>query len=132
MSHRHKSGKIRRVLKGAAKFFGYSLNNALLNGPELPQNLMRVFNRFRQYEYAVSVDIERMYLQVNWIFLQKTVSSFFCGGGTQLTNILCTSRCVPFSKQKILRTCANHAVEWKARDLGKALAEGKFAHKVPQ
>ena len=47
--HPHKPGKVRRVLNGAAKFHGYSLNNALLTGPDLLQNLIHIVFRFRQY-----------------------------------------------------------------------------------
>ena len=38
--HPHKPGKVRRVLNGAAKFHGVSLNNALLTGPDLLQTLI--------------------------------------------------------------------------------------------
>ena len=34
----NKPGKIRRVLNGAAKFHGASLNKSLLTGPDLLQN----------------------------------------------------------------------------------------------
>ena len=60
----HKPGKVRRVLNGAVKFHGFSLKNALLTGPDLLQNLIHVLIRFCQYQYAVSADIEGMFLQV--------------------------------------------------------------------
>ena len=60
----NKPGKVRRVLNGAAKFHGASLNKSLLTGPDLPQNLIYVLLRFRQHPFAVSADIEGMFLQV--------------------------------------------------------------------
>ena len=60
----NKPGKVRRVLNGAAKFHGASLNKSLLTGPDLLQNLIYVLLRFRQHPYAVSADIEGMFLQV--------------------------------------------------------------------
>ena len=65
--HLNKPGKVRRVLNGAAKFQGSSLNNALLTGPDLLQSLIHILIRFRQYPYAVSADIEGMFLQVGVI-----------------------------------------------------------------
>ena len=68
--HPHNSGKVRRVLNGAAKFHGYSLNNALLTGSDLLQSLIHILFRFRQYPVrpnAVSADIEGMFLQVGVI-----------------------------------------------------------------
>ena len=52
--HPHKPGKVRRVLNGAAKFHGPSLNNALLTGPDLLQSLIHILFRFRQFTEAVS------------------------------------------------------------------------------
>ena len=60
----NKPGKVRRVLNGAAKFQGQSLNNNLLIGPDLLQNLVYVLLRFREHQFAVSADIEGMFLQV--------------------------------------------------------------------
>ncbi len=60
----NKPGKVRRVLNGAAKFHGQSLNSALLTGPDLLQCLFHVILRFRQYPCAVLADIEGMFLQV--------------------------------------------------------------------
>ena len=65
--HHHKPGKVRRVLNGAAKFHGVSLNSKLLTGPDLLQTLIHVLMRFRQHPYAVSADIEGMFLQVGVI-----------------------------------------------------------------
>ena len=65
--HPHKPGKVRRVLNGAAKFQGQSLNNSLLTGPDLLQSLIHILFRFRQYPNAVSADTEGMFLQVGVI-----------------------------------------------------------------
>ena len=59
-----KSGNVRRVLNGAYKFHGTSLNKSLLVGPDLLQNIIFVLLRFRQHKNAVSADIEGMFLQV--------------------------------------------------------------------
>ena len=60
----NKPKKMRRVSNGAAKFHGTSLNKSLLTGPDLLQRLIHTLIRFRQYQYAVSADIEGMFLQV--------------------------------------------------------------------
>ena len=60
----NKPGKVRRILNGAAKFHGASLNKSLLTGADLLQNLIYVLLRFRQHPFAVSADIEGMFLQV--------------------------------------------------------------------
>ena len=65
--HPHNPGKVERVLNGAAKFHGYSLNNVLLTGPDMQQNLIHILFRFRQCPNAVSADIEGMFLQVGVI-----------------------------------------------------------------
>ena len=60
----NKPGKVRRVLNGASKCHGASLNKSLLVGPDLLQNLIFVLLRFRQHKYAVSADIEGTFLHV--------------------------------------------------------------------
>ena len=60
----NKPGKVRKVLNSAAKFHGTSLNKSLLTGPDLLQNLIHVLLRFGQHQFAVSADIEGMFLQV--------------------------------------------------------------------
>ena len=62
-----KPGSVRRVLNGASKFHGKSLNNYLLVGPDLLQILLLVLLRFREHKYAVSADIEGVFIQVGWL-----------------------------------------------------------------
>ena len=64
VQHPLKPDKVLRVLSGAAKFRDVSLNSALLRGPVLLQNQLQVLLRFRQHRFAVSADIEGMFLQV--------------------------------------------------------------------
>ena len=60
----NKPCKVRRVLNGASKCHGASLNKSLLVGPDLLQNVFFVLIRFRQHKYAVSADFEGMFLRV--------------------------------------------------------------------
>ena len=45
-------------------FEGHSLNDKLLQGPDLTSNLLGVLTRFRQEKYAFMADIEKMFFQV--------------------------------------------------------------------
>ena len=67
----NKPGKVRRVLNGAAKLHGSSLNKVLLVGPDLLQNLLAVLMRFRQHQHAVSADVEGKFLQVGVLPLDQ-------------------------------------------------------------
>ena len=62
--HPHKPGKIRVVFDCSAKYQGKSLNDLLLNGPDLTNNLFGVLTRFRQERIALMADIESMFYQV--------------------------------------------------------------------
>lgn len=59
-----KPGKVRTVFDCAAEFKNVSLNNQCLRGPDLTNKLIDVLLKFRQYEYAVTADVECMYMQV--------------------------------------------------------------------
>ena len=57
--HPQKPTKIRVVFDCSASFEGHSLNDKLLQGPDLSSNLVGVLTRFRQEKYAFMADIEK-------------------------------------------------------------------------
>jgi len=60
----HKPGKLRVVFDCAAKFSNVSLNEHVLQGPDLTKKLDGVLIRFRQDPIAPMADIESMFHQV--------------------------------------------------------------------
>ena len=62
--HPKKPGKIRVVFDCSAELEGQSLNQSLLQGPDLTNNLVGVLDRFRKEPVAVMCDIESMFCQV--------------------------------------------------------------------
>jgi len=61
--HPKKPDKIRVVFDCSAKYKGVSLNDHLLQGPDLINSLVGVLCRFRQRPTAIMCDIERMFHQ---------------------------------------------------------------------
>ena len=62
--HTQKQGKIRVVFDAASLHDGVSLNNQLLQRPDLTNNLLGILLRFREYPIALVADIEGMFNQV--------------------------------------------------------------------
>ena len=62
--HPKKPEKIRVVFDCSAKFRGVSLNDRLLQGPDLTNSLVGVLTRFRLEPVAVMADVEAMFHQV--------------------------------------------------------------------
>ena len=60
-----KPDKVRVVFDCAAKFNGESLNNNVLQGPDLTNSLVGVLCRFRQENVAIVADVEAIYHQVS-------------------------------------------------------------------
>lgn len=56
--------KLRVVFDCAASYQGMSLNDQLLQGPDLTSSLIGVVIRFRQKPVAVMADVEAMFHQV--------------------------------------------------------------------
>ncbi|XP_078495514.1 uncharacterized protein LOC144750757 [Ciona intestinalis] len=59
-----KPSKLRVVFDCAAKYRGSSLNDALMQGPDLVNGLVGVLTRFRKESVAVVADIEAMFHQI--------------------------------------------------------------------
>ena len=64
VTHPLKPGKVRVVFDCGAKYRGTSLNQQLLQGPDLTNPLVGVLIRFRQEPIAMAADIEAMFHQV--------------------------------------------------------------------
>ena len=62
--HPQKPDKCRIVFDCAAKYKGMSLNDKLLQGPDMTNKLVAVLLRFRQEPIAFMADIEAMFCQV--------------------------------------------------------------------
>ncbi|XP_064650125.1 uncharacterized protein LOC135501515 [Lineus longissimus] len=63
--HPRKPEKIRVVFDCSAKYAGISINDVLLQGPNLTNNLVGVLLRFRRHPVAILADIEKMFYQVH-------------------------------------------------------------------
>ena len=61
--HPRKPGKIRVVFDCSAKFGGVSLNDYLLTGPNLMNEMVGVLCRFRKEKVALAADVQSMFCQ---------------------------------------------------------------------
>ena len=61
--HPQKPDKLRVVFDCSASYHGESLNNHLLQGPDLTNGLLGILCRFRQGPIAFSCDVEAMFHQ---------------------------------------------------------------------
>lgn len=60
--HPKQTGKIRAVFDSSAKFNGCSLNDILLTGPDMTNNLVGVLLKFRKEKVPITTDIEQMFV----------------------------------------------------------------------
>ncbi|XP_043228643.1 uncharacterized protein LOC122384898 [Amphibalanus amphitrite] len=72
----NKPDKIRVVFDAAAKFSGTSLNDHLLTGPDLLQDLPGLLIRFRERPVAIAGDIDQMFHQVQILQRDRPALSF--------------------------------------------------------
>ena len=73
----HNKGKIRVVHDCSAKYKGVSLNDTLINGPDLVNTLFGVLCRFRQNSVAFTCDVAKMFLQFRVPPSQRDLLRFF-------------------------------------------------------
>ena len=107
--------KVRRVLNGAAKYRGTSLNDNLLIGPDLLNNLLGVLLRFRAGRTAISGDIEGMFLQARVPKADQRYLRFLSREETsQDVEVYQYTRHVFGAKST--PTCANYALQRTAED----------------
>ena len=59
------STRVRIVMNGKSEYKGTSLNDCVLKGPKVINELVNVLLRFRRYRVAVSGDVREMFLQVH-------------------------------------------------------------------
>ena len=59
--HPQKPGEIRCVFDSSAQCDGLSLNNVLLQGPDMTNNLLGILLRFRREVIAIAADIQQMF-----------------------------------------------------------------------
>ena len=78
----NKPNKVRAVFNAAAIYHETSLNDSILPGKDLLNNLVSVLCRFSQSGYAVISDIEAMFRQVCVPSPDTDTSRFLCRKGT--------------------------------------------------
>ena len=62
--HPHKPSKVRVVFDWAVRFQGASVNERIVQGPDLTNTLIGVLSRFRQESTAIMADVQQMFYQV--------------------------------------------------------------------
>ena len=99
----------------ASKFRGISLNDNLLTGPDLLQNLIGIIFRFREQRVAITADIEAMFLQVKVPPEDCKVLRFLWRDNpNEPVNVYEYGRHIFGAKSS--PTCANYALQQVARD----------------
>ena len=64
LSIQTKPENVRSVCNAASKYKSLALDDKLMSGPDLLQNLVGFFFRFGEHEIAITADVEAMFLQV--------------------------------------------------------------------
>ena len=112
-----RKGKIRVVFDGAAEYKGTSLNKQLLQGPDLTNQLVGVFLRFRKEKVALTGDIESMYYQVRVPKHQRKYLRFvFWADGDINAPLVDYEMCVHVFGAVSSMGCVNYALRQAAED----------------
>ena len=123
--HPQKPGKIRVVFDCSAKYQGKSLNDLLLNGPDLTNTLFGVLMRFRQERIALMADIESMFYQVRVVDADCTYLRFLWWPDGNLQGELQEYQMVVhLFGAASSPACSNFALRKTAEDNSKHFSEG--------
>ncbi|XP_055622591.1 uncharacterized protein LOC129766753 [Toxorhynchites rutilus septentrionalis] len=71
------STKLRVVFDASAKYSGLSLNEILMTGPIIQDDLFSILLRFRRHRYACTADISKMYRQISVDSNQTSLQRIF-------------------------------------------------------
>nr|XP_039258906.1 uncharacterized protein LOC120335470 [Styela clava] len=128
-----KPGKVRLVFDAGARYLNTSLNDQLLQGPDMANGLLSVLLRFRMYKYGITADIEAMFLQARVTPRDVDALRFLFWPDGDLTK-------TPVDHQMLVHCfgntsspfCANYCLRRTAEDFGKdfpsdinSISEGK-------
>ena len=102
------------------------MNSVLLTGPDLLQRLIHTLMRFRQHEFAVSADIEVLFLQVAVLPAEQSVLRFLWREDLSM-NIALYQYTRHIFRAKDSPTCANHALLRTAKDNNSDFLEAALA-----
>ena len=117
--HPQKPHKVRVVFDGAASYKGTSLNDALLQGPDLTNTLVEVLLRFRWAPVCFTADIEAMFHQVKVPESDRDFLRFLWWADADMTKQPAEYRFTvhPFGATSS-PACANYALRKTALDHG--------------
>ena len=122
---------MRVVFDAAAEFKGSSLNQQLLTGPDLLQELPGILIRFREIPVAIAGDIEQMFLQV-YIksqdrptrFLWRNMETYRPPDTYEMKRAIFGAKCslaiTSYALQKTMAACPN-SEPWNGEELAKQL-----------
>ncbi|XP_069990659.1 uncharacterized protein [Penaeus vannamei] len=115
--------KVHVIYDLKAKFSGTSLNDHLLQGPDLTNPLIGVLMRFRHGHYAVTADIE-MFCQVKVPLEDRDVFRFLWWPDGDINKPVCDYRMnVHVFGARSIPSCVNYALKKTAEDHGEVFDE---------